>query len=193
MVEIFYLYGDYTDCGHLFYVGKGNAGRVRHKRRNQKHTAMRRSHGFTRRILCESENEKLIFELEVMLIALHRLNFHRHGDNPWACNFTDGGEGQAGVTWTTAMRTAMSQRKKGRSLNLTPEGQVQRRRPKSAETRKNMSKPKTKDHAANIGKASKGRQFGPPTEEQRRKNSEGVRAAWARKRSLAESRCGSAR
>jgi hypothetical protein len=93
---VWYLYADWTNDGHCFYVGKGNLARVKRPMRNTKHTRIATKYGLNRHVLWLSESETLIFKMEVALIELYKLNSYRHPGNKWACNFTNGGEGSSG-------------------------------------------------------------------------------------------------
>lgn len=129
MEKKFYVYADYTPDGTPFYVGKGDESRVKTSKRNRKHGFVAAKHGRVREVMLETFDEQAAFELEVKLVAEHKLNCKRYPENPYACNFTDGGDGPAGYRHTDEAKQAMSEKRRG-----------VKRGPASDEARSNQSK-----------------------------------------------------
>lgn len=92
----FMVYVDYTteELPRPFYVGKGSILRVRLKNRNKLHSAIMTRYGFDRRVVFETDNEKLAFVRECELIAKHNTYVYGGG---WGANFTLGGDGTSGA------------------------------------------------------------------------------------------------
>lgn len=94
-----YVYIDWTteQAPRPFYVGKGDALRVKHKGRNKKHQSVSKKHGFNRTTVYTSHDEGDAFACEVRMIA----EYHTYIGDPLAssiaCNFTTGGEGVKGI------------------------------------------------------------------------------------------------
>jgi len=96
---------DKTGPAGIFYVGKGNAARVKKiARKNKHHAAIVAKVGIENVEVCvmECSSEESAFALEVGLIkCLRRMGVE-------LCNATDGGEGASGLTHSAESREKMS-------------------------------------------------------------------------------------
>ena len=93
---MWYVYVDWTvgEDSYPFYVGQGNAGRVRQLKRNRYHTGISSKYGCERKIVLETSNREEALAEEIRLIAELKTFY---GDNPNGANFTRGGDGGHGV------------------------------------------------------------------------------------------------
>ena len=103
----FYVYVDWTreNYPRPFYVGKGNANRIKVLGRNNKHTWVQKQFGIDRRIMCSTISEQFAFDLEVQLIVdndTFNPNFKDYSDI--RCNLTKGGEGASGYHFSEEQR-----------------------------------------------------------------------------------------
>jgi hypothetical protein len=161
----FYVYVDYTADDHTpFYVGKGDAKRVKKFKRNPKHKNESNKHGMYRRIVLDTSDEQQAFDYEKLLIA----KLHTFVEDPEApdvaCNFTLGGDGLSGFNHNAKTKEKMSEAAKNRP-------------PFSEETRRKMSagqRGKTLSEETKL-KMSASRRGLKRSEETRRKLSEANR------------------
>lgn len=92
---MYYTYVDETLHGIPFYVGMGDAIRVKRIQRNKHHTHICLKHGINRKIIGTFEDRKDAVELEIKLIAEYHTFVDDHAYNGIGCNYTAGGEGCA--------------------------------------------------------------------------------------------------
>jgi hypothetical protein len=104
----FFVYVDSTLDGRPFYVGKGNAGRVRQRERNVVHKRITSKHGWQREIVFASSVEQLVLDVEIQLIA--ELKTQMGLPEHWGANLTAGGEGLSNPSPEIRRRMSMSQR-----------------------------------------------------------------------------------
>lgn len=142
---IFYVYEHWRlDRDECFYVGKGKGNRAYlTKNRNRHHKAIcaklkRIGSAFEIRIVASGLSEEEAFRLERERIAFWR------GMGCDLTNMTDGGEGVSGLRHSQKTKELWSKQRKGR---VVPEEERQKR---SATM---TGRPKTKEHAANAGRA----------------------------------------
>jgi len=99
--QVKFVYVDQTteNCPRVFYVGKGNAVRVRNMKRNRKHSAIVKRYGIQRIIVFETQDEKIANEFEISKILEHKTlaRSYHVSDDDFGCNFTRGGEGFSGI------------------------------------------------------------------------------------------------
>ena len=92
----FHVYIDWTleEIPRRFYIGKGDAGRVKYTRRNKRHHAISKAYGARREVVFSTDCETEALDHETKLIA----EFKTRGDieGQWGANFTRGGEGVCG-------------------------------------------------------------------------------------------------
>jgi len=105
----FYVYLDFTNDGEVFYVGKGNESRCLYKKRNWLHSIVCEEEGFNRIIVFESENEQECFDKEIELIKEYHTFFRDSLSSDTASNFTQGGDGQAGLKHSEETKRFLSQ------------------------------------------------------------------------------------
>lgn len=92
-MNTWYVYVDYRlDTSLPFYVGKGDAARVKRQERNRYHQNIVAKHGFRRDVVFETQDERVALDREVTLIRELRTR-DRYG----GANFTDGGDGVSGL------------------------------------------------------------------------------------------------
>lgn len=104
----FFVYVDRTLDGRPFYVGKGNAGRVRLSQRNKLHTNIAAKHGLQRSVVFVTAIEHEALDHERMLIAEHKT---QHGvEGHWGANLTAGGEGLSNPSPVVRQKMSESQR-----------------------------------------------------------------------------------
>src|SRR5690606_25829671 len=123
---MYYTYVDWTTevVPRPYYVGKGTIERVKLlRRRNPRHTAIRKTYGIDRRIVFSSERESDALIREKELIVELRTRDDQGG---WGANFTEGGEGVKGRKHDEQTKRKISTSTKG----------IQ----KSQKTRSNMSR-----------------------------------------------------
>lgn len=90
--KTWYVYVDRRlDTCAPFYVGKGDAARVRRKERNRYHQNIVARHGIERSIVFETGDEREALDKEIELIKELRTRDYFGG-----ANFTDGGDGVSG-------------------------------------------------------------------------------------------------
>lgn len=118
---IFYVYEDWTleVIPRCFYVGKGKEKRVREVKRNRLHKHVRKQFGFERLVVFLTSDEQAACAHERDLVAEHHTFVRDPHYNGVGCNFTEGGEGTSGFTFTLESRVRMSARKIGRRLPLS--------------------------------------------------------------------------
>lgn len=115
-----------ADTGEVFYVGKGQGGRVNKKNGRTKYWKhIVALHGFVGEITSHFDNEQEAFAEEVRLIASYRSMGVR------LCNLTDGGDGRSG-----AKDSEETKRKKSIALTGFKRG------PHSDELKKKLSEAK---------------------------------------------------
>ena len=88
-------------------MGKGVYGRLHRLERAQstnKHTNIARKHGLNRSIEFETYDERAALDKEIELIAQYKLYYYDNRDNQFACNFTIGGDGSTGYSFTAEQR-----------------------------------------------------------------------------------------
>lgn len=94
----YFVYVDYTigeEVLRPFYVGKGDAHRLRRKFRSKLHENICRKHGCDRRIEFSTSDEEEAYTKECELIVKYRT--YVYGDTShWGANFTLGGDGVRG-------------------------------------------------------------------------------------------------
>jgi len=188
---MYFTYVDWTleKQPRPFYVGKGNAQRVKRLFRNSLHRHIATTHGMRREIVLETLIEAAAFKHEEQLIR----ELHTHVSEGSGANFTWGGEGASGRIVSFETRKAISEALMGHVvseetrhkmscavntwLNL-PESRTklslaQKRRFENLNERANMAKFKGKHHTENakfnIRLAQVGRKR---SDETRRKQSE---------------------
>ena len=91
---MYFVYEDWTKeiNPRCFYVGKGRKRRINCLLRNKKHTNISVCYGIDRKIVFQTFDENLAFELEMELIKKHN-TFSTGETNVFGANFTSGGEG----------------------------------------------------------------------------------------------------
>ena len=169
----FFVYVDFTADRHTpFYVGKGDAKRIKNFKRGPKHKNVSKKHGIERLVIFETTDESEAFEYEKLLIA----KLHTFKDDPEApdiaCNFTIGGEGGSGFRFSlnAEAKAKISASKRGR-----------KRPPFSDEAKAKMSKsaknrpPISEEHRAKMSVAAKNR-----SAETKAKMSEASHRRWER-------------
>ena|SRR3990167_7158860 len=90
-----------------FYVGIGSHGRTQIDKRNKRHANISQKHGAIRVIAYETSTWDDARHCEIWLIKTLRTRDHFGG-----ANFTDGGEGVPGRTWTPKQRKKQSEAQK---------------------------------------------------------------------------------
>lgn len=95
---MYFVYVDWTTgvVPRPFYVGKGDARRLKRSYRNHLHDSISKKYGIDRRVVFESEHESEAFDRERSLIAEHRTYVYGEG-YVFGANFTEGGEGQVAI------------------------------------------------------------------------------------------------
>lgn len=107
----FFVYVDRTSDGRPFYVGKGNAGRVRLSRRNKLHSNIAAKHGLQRSVVFVTSVEQEALDHERVLIAEHKT---QHGmEGHWGANLTEGGEGLSNPSPVVRQKMSESQKSRG--------------------------------------------------------------------------------
>lgn len=108
----FFVYVDWTTEKHPrpYYVGKGNSGRVRYRKRNLVHDRIAKKHGFRREIALMTSVESITLDVEVQLIAELKTRCGVPGH--WGANLTAGGEGLSNPSPCTRVKMSESQRKR---------------------------------------------------------------------------------
>lgn len=93
----YFVYVDWTteQIPRPFYVGKGNANRLRKTYRNKLHENICRKHGFDRRVEFTTQVEEESYSKEQELIAKYKTYVYG-GEDHWGANFTLGGDGVRG-------------------------------------------------------------------------------------------------
>jgi hypothetical protein len=145
----FFGYIDFTteDTPRPFYVGIGDAGRLRKQSRNKKHGHVLKKHGFNRRTVTHFDEWSSACEWEKLTIK-EQGTLHYNNPNGIGCNFTMGGDGFAGGHHTEGTRRAASERMRGKRYSLgrtqSPEERQRRSdalkgRPLSEEHRRKLS------------------------------------------------------
>ncbi len=110
---LFYVYIDWTleQIPRRFYVGKGDAGRVKFIRRNKRHRAISKAYGQRREVVFSTDSEVEALQIEKKLIA----EFKTRGDvkGQWGANFTEGGDGVCGRLHDEKTKRQISQKMAG--------------------------------------------------------------------------------
>jgi hypothetical protein len=193
MPSLCHVYLDRKPDGTPFYVGIGNARRVKHIDRNHWHAAVREKYsGWTRTVIESADREKCK-EFEMFLIA--EIGRRDLGKGPLV-NLTDGGEGAEGLIQSPEACEKIRVSKLGfswgrhspdtrRRQSLASKG-----KPKSAAHCEALSKALkgrklSDEHKKNIGRAGVGRKFSPETIELLRQKSTNISDETRLKRSLA--------
>lgn len=86
-----YVYVDSTLDSVPFYVGVGNARRVKERRRNRHHTRTCRAYGWRRTVLLWTTVPDVAYAIEAMLVG--DLRTQRTHDGDIGANLTSGGKG----------------------------------------------------------------------------------------------------
>lgn len=86
-----YVYVDSTFDGVPFYVGVGNARRVKERRRNRHHTRTCRAFGWRRTVVLWTTVSEVAYAVEAMLVD--DLRTQRTKDGDIGANLTSGGKG----------------------------------------------------------------------------------------------------
>lgn len=146
-----YVYVDYRkDDLRPFYVGKGSWQRAFYdKKRNRKHSAICKKHGWYRVIVNEVDSESEAFRIEKSLIRMLETRHEQGG-----ANFTEGGDGTSGYKHSVGAKSKIASALLGHKRNLG--------RKVSAETRKKQSAAMLGRRTSNetkvkIGDANRGR------------------------------------
>jgi hypothetical protein len=106
-VKVLYLYVDFTFEDQPFYVGKGDASRVRGcGGYNREWNEIREALGQRRRVLMCTKDESFAFEQERRLIVELRTKSGESGH--WGANQTWGGEGASGANRSEETRKRQS-------------------------------------------------------------------------------------
>lgn len=138
--------------GVPFYVGKGTPGRMGRltKNRNNWHKNITNKYGLDniQCVFIECSNEQNAFDLEIGLIKLLKANGYT------LCNMTLGGEGVSGYKRKPEDVERVRQKLIGRVQS--PEERAMRSRALKGIKK---SKPRTKEHRAKLGLASKGKNW----------------------------------
>jgi hypothetical protein len=115
---MWYVYVDWTteDKPRPYYVGKGDAQRLKVMFRNTLHENIKRKHGFNRQVVFETNDEIAALDLETKLIAEYRTYAHG-GDGYWGANFTIGGDGVSGMRHNQEVRSRISAALRLRSIS----------------------------------------------------------------------------
>ncbi len=89
----FFVYVDWTteEISRPFYVGKGNLGRVRQRKRNVYHSRVAQKYGHHREVVLMTSVEDLTLDVEIQYIAELKTQYGIPGH--WGTNLTAGGEG----------------------------------------------------------------------------------------------------
>lgn len=193
-MSVWFVYVDYTDDGRPFYVGKGNASRVKEKERNSDWKTIALEHGWHREVVYSTRDEDDAYVAEKLLVAYHDTF------RGWGANGNAGGRGQkSGWKHTKEARQKISQN--GRGLKRSP---VTGERIRLALTGRKTGKPawnngipgrpppnkgvpmseEAKQHLSRLNKGKPPtRVYTPPSEESRRKMSEAHKGqpAWNKK------------
>jgi hypothetical protein len=90
MEKKWYVYVDQKPCGEVFYIGKGNARRVKHERRNRFHTFVTIKHPEWKRDIVFTGTEEDCLKTEESLILKYG---RRDLGTGTLVNLTAGGEG----------------------------------------------------------------------------------------------------
>lgn len=142
---IYYVYEHWRlDRDECFYVGKGKGNRAyQMKDRNRHHKAIMAKvsrEGFAVEVKIVASG---LSEQEALNLEIERIKFWRSAGADLA-NITNGGEGVSGLKHSEETKKLWSQKRKGRPVSL--EGRIKR-----SKTMKGV--PKSKEHAANAGRA----------------------------------------
>ncbi len=113
-MKVFFVYVDWTteENPRPFYIGKGNAARVRTKKRNRHHTRLVNLYGMRREVVYATKDEQAAFEFEEQLIAEHRTFVH----DGWGANFSRGGEGPSGYRQSPETRARHAEAQRGKHM-----------------------------------------------------------------------------
>ena len=169
----FYVYEHIRlDNMTCFYIGKGKGERAYELERNDHHDNISNMCGHAVLIIKDNLTEEEAFELERDIIEDYVFNLGYGIDIkgyddydhklPHLTNCTWGGEGTSGMHHSEETKQRMSEKLKGRKLNLSDEERLAR-----SEKAKEMSR-------RNIGSKR--------SEETKKKMSESLKAYWAKKR-----------
>lgn len=117
MKQLWYTYVDWTNDGRPFYVGKGNKRRVNAfapSSRNEIHFRIAQKHGIRRTIVFETLDFREAYEVEKLLIRVHK-TFAHGGDGWWGANLDLGGPGGEMTPKSLAHREKISKFMKERT------------------------------------------------------------------------------
>ncbi len=158
-----FVYIDYRSCGEPFYVGKGNAARIKVTDRNRHHTNVVSSDAnWKREIVAGPVFEAEAFSLEKTLIAKIGRRDLKTGP---LVNFTDGGEGESGRVLSGEHKRKIGDACKNPSEESRKKmSKASKGRVPSAETKAKMSSAKkgrvfSDEHRAKLSAAKKGKVF----------------------------------
>lgn len=111
-IQEFYVYEDWTlePSPRCFYVGKGDASRVKTLKRNRHHTNITQKYGIRREIVFISSIERATIDREIELIAEHR-TFVYNVNYIFGANYIKGEEDVSGARseWSDQRRKDASQ------------------------------------------------------------------------------------
>lgn len=98
---IFFVYIDRTleIPPRAFYVGKGNASRVRERKRNLYWQRVAAKYGHVREVVFATKDERAALDFEIEMIAENK-TFRFDNVDRWGCNFTRGGDGISGYKYS---------------------------------------------------------------------------------------------
>lgn len=159
----FYVYAHRrSDCGAIFYVGKGRGGRFASPHgRNSYWGRVAKKYGFDAIILKDGMDERAAFDLEAKTIAFYR------SIGVQLTNLTDGGEGPSGRSFSDEAKAKMRAAKVGRKLppdHIAKIAQANAGKKRSEEYREFMrGRVFTEAHRANLSKGATGRKLAPET------------------------------
>lgn len=171
---MFFVYIDSTDDGRPFYVGKGNAKRLRCRMRNDVHTRIANKHGWHREIVLATSVENITLAHEVELIAQLRTQCNIVGH--WGANLTSGGEGVLNSSPDVRLKMSQSQKQRATRGEQSKHTEVSKERIRQAVL---------KAHAEKRG-AMHGRKHSPETIEKMRQAHTGKRHSEATKQKVGE-------
>lgn len=149
--RVFFIYLDWTmeEVPRVFYVGKGNEGRVKTADRNKYWKSIAKKYGRRRELILTTSDESFAFEMEIHYIREMKTFAADWADGSgWGANFTRGGEGQSG-------RSPTEEERRTRSIAST--GRMHTEETKKKISASNMGKKLTPEHCALISKNNRER------------------------------------